>query len=306
MNSVQNPIYHGIGEDYARIEKAIVFLEQNYREHPSLEELAARVNLSKFHFQRMFSRWAGISPKRFIQFLTLKYAQGLLEDSQSVLDAALESGLSGPARLHDLFMAVESVTPGEFKSKGKGVTLHYGWHPSPFGEYLLALTGKGVCALSFTEPEGREKTLEALRHKWLRADLIHSQRHTRTAAEQIFSLGAGGPEGRGPGEKGLGKNGATAPQFPSLHLHGTNFQLNVWRALMTIPPGSAASYQDVARLIGNPGAARAVGRAVGGNPIGFLIPCHRVIRRVGGFGGYRWGTARKKAMLGWEASRAAI
>jgi AraC family transcriptional regulator of adaptative response/methylated-DNA-[protein]-cysteine methyltransferase len=305
MNSVQKSIYRGIGEDYAKIEKAIVFLEQNYRDHPSLDELAARVNLSKFHFQRMFSRWAGISPKRFIQFLTLKYAKGLLENSQSVLDAALESGLSGPARLHDLFVAVESVTPGEFKSKGKGVTLRYGWHSSPFGEYLLALTSKGVCALSFAEPAGRAKTLEALRRKWLRAELIHSQRDTRAASEQIFSLGAGGSGGRGSGEKELGRNGATGQHFPSLHLNGTNFQINVWRALMTIPPGAAASYQDVARLIGNPGAARAVGRAVGENPIGFLIPCHRVIRRVGGFGGYRWGVARKKAMLGWEASRAA-
>lgn len=287
-----NAMYRGISEDYARVEKAILFLDQNYLSQPSLDELASRVHLSKYHFQRMFSRWAGISPKRFMQYLTLNHAKTLLENSQSVLDAALESGLSGPARLHDLFVAVESVTPGEFKSKGEGVVIRYGWHPSPFGECLVALTDKGLCALSFAEPAGRQATLKALKHKWARAAVIDSQRDTREAAKQIFMAGLDGPD-------------ASGRSLPSLHLHGTNFQVNVWQALMNIPSGAAASYQDVARLIGRPNAARAVGRAVGENPIAFLIPCHRVIRRVGGFGEYRWGSARKKAMLAWEAARMA-
>lgn len=287
-----NTLYREIGTDYARIEKAILFLEENYREQPSLDQLAAGLHLSKYHFQRMFSRWAGISPKRFIQLLTLNHAKTLLENSRSVLDTALDCGLSGPARLHDLFMAVESMTPGDFKKKGQGLTIRYGWHASPFGEYLLALTGKGICALSFVEPAGRAATLEALRGSWNCARLVESEADTRQAAQRIFST-----ESQVIGE--------SAGSLPRLHLRGTDFQINVWRALMHIPPGAAASYQDVARLIDNPNAARAVGRAVGDNPVAYLIPCHRVIRRAGGFGGYRWGTARKKAILAWETSRLA-
>lgn len=285
-------MYRGIGDDYARIEQAISYLDQNYQDQPGLEELAQRVHLSKFHFQRMFTRWAGISPKRFMQFLTINHAKALLADSQSVLDAALDSGLSGPARLHDLFVAVESVTPGEFKRKGEGLTIHYGWHPSPFGECLVAVTEKGLCALSFVEPDGRAASKQALQDKWEFADLMESPRHTRAMAQRVleFCMGKGNGSGDGP---------------PPLHLHGTNFQINVWRALLSIPQGAAVSYQDVARLIGKPGAARAVGRAVAENPIALLIPCHRVIRRVGGFGDYRWGAARKKAMLAWESSRMA-
>ena len=285
-------IYRDIGADYARIEKAILFLEENYREQPSLDQLAANLHLSKYHFQRMFSRWAGISPKRFMQFLTLNHAKTLLENSRSVLDTALDCGLSGPARLHDLFMAVESTTPGDFKKKGQGLMIRYGWHASPFGEYLLALTGKGICSLSFVESAGRAATLEALRGCWKYARLAESEADTRQAAERIFSAR-------------LHSDGASGAPLPRLHLHGTNFQINVWRALMNIPPGAAASYQDVARLIGNPHAARAVGRAVAENPVAYLIPCHRVIRRAGGFGGYRWGAVRKKAILAWEASRLA-
>ena len=292
MKDTMNVIYRGISDDYARVEKAILFLDGNYRDQPSLEELAAGVHLSKYHFQRMFSRWAGISPKRFMQFLTLNHAKQLLADSQSVLDAALDSGLSGPARLHDLFVAVEAMTPGEYKGRGEGVTIRYGWHPSPFGECLLALTDKGVCALSFAEPGGKAANLEALRRKWKKARLVLSRNDTRKAAAQLFAPRMGADSG--PGRL-----------LPPLHLHGTNFQVNVWRALMNIPPGAAVSYQDVARLIGKPNAARAVGRAVGENPIAYIIPCHRVIRRVGGFGDYRWGAARKKAMLAWEAAKLA-
>ena len=282
-----NGMYRGINEDYARVERAILYLEQNYRNQPTLEEVAAGVHLSKYHFQRMFSRWAGISPKRFMQFLTLNHAKALLADSHSVLDAALDTGMSGPGRLHDLFVVVDSVTPGEFKRKGEGVTIRYGWHPSPFGPCLLAFTDKGLCGLSFAAAQGREGTLQELRNRWPRASLVEDPRATRATAGRIFSPG----------------NGSAGAPLP-LHMHGTNFQVNVWRALLSIPAGAAASYQDVARAIGRPGAARAVGRAVAENPIAFAIPCHRVIRRVGGFGEYRWGAARKKAMLAWEAGHA--
>ncbi|MCZ6842745.1 MAG: methylated-DNA--[protein]-cysteine S-methyltransferase [SAR324 cluster bacterium] len=283
MKAEQN----GMNGDYARVEAAIRYLEVHYQEQPSLDELAARVHLSKFHFQRMFSRWAGISPKRFMQVLTLGHAKALLAESRSVLDAALDSGLSGPARLHDLFVAVDAATPGEFKRLGEGMTIRYGWHSTPFGECLLSLTERGVCGLSFTQPE-RRAALEDLHGHWPRANLTEDAQATAATARRIFSAEGGGR------------------QSPlALHLFGTNFQVNVWQALLNIPPGALASYQDIARLIGKPEAARAVGGAVGGNPIAYLIPCHRVIRKSGEIGAYRWGTARKKAMLAWETAHGA-
>ncbi len=291
-------------EDYARIEKAIEFLQQHYRDQPTLDEIARRVHLSKFHFQRMFSRWAGISPKRFIQYLTLSHAKALLAASHSVLDASLDAGLSGPGRLHDLFIAAESVTPGEFKRQGRELTVRYGRHPSPFGECLLALSDKGVCGLAFAGTSagagagagaggagaGAEAALADLRARWPLAHLEHDDDAVAAVARRVFHGGGGGG----------GAGGAPL----RLHLLGTNFQLKVWEALLRIPPGAVASYQDLAGLVGKPGASRAAGRAVAQNPVAYLIPCHRVIRKSGDFGEYRWGAVRKKAMLAWEACRA--
>jgi AraC family transcriptional regulator of adaptative response/methylated-DNA-[protein]-cysteine methyltransferase len=272
-------------EDYARVEKAILFLEENFREQPSLDEIARRVHLSKYHFQRVFSRWAGISPKRFMQYLTLQHAKALLADSRSVLDAALDTGLSGPGRLHDLFVTVESVTPGEFKRRGEGLTIHFGWHPSPFGECLLAGTERGLCGIAFADHEGRAEAFEELQERWRGAALVESRARTAPLAERVFSP----------------RRAQEGSPLPIL-LQGTSFQVKVWEALLRIPPGAAASYEDVAAIVGRPRATRAVANAVARNPVAFLIPCHRVIRKAGGFGNYRWGAARKKAMLGWEAS----
>ncbi len=273
--------------DYARIEKAILFLEENFRRQPALGEIATRVGLSEYHFQRLFRRWAGISPKRFLQYLTAEYARELLQQSRSTLEVAYDAGLSGPGRLHDLLVNVEAMTPGELKRGGEGLAIRYGIGPSPFGECLLALTERGICALSFLVDEGREAAIAELRRRWPGADFREDPAAILPVLRRIFDRSSE------PGGSPL-----------SLHLQGTNFQLKVWEALLRIPPGSALSYEDVAAELGTPGAARAVGGAVAQNPVAFLIPCHRVIRRTGAFGEYRWGSARKKALLGWEAARA--
>lgn len=272
--------------DYEKVEQAILFLERNFQHQPTLEEIAQDVRVSKFHFQRLFSRWAGISPKKFLQFLTLGHAKTLLAQSRSVLDTALDSGLSGPARLHDLFVTHEAVTPGDFKAGGAGVRICYGTHPTPFGPGFLAMTEKGVCGFSFPGPGGEAAALDDLGRQWPQAILEPAPGRTAKVMERIFR----------------GANRSPPPL--NLLLRGTPFQIKVWEALMNIPPGAVASYQDIARAAGRPGAVRAVGTAVGRNPVAFLIPCHRVIRKSGDFGGYRWGTPRKKAMLAWEAARA--
>jgi AraC family transcriptional regulator of adaptative response/methylated-DNA-[protein]-cysteine methyltransferase len=270
--------------DYQRIEQAIRYLSENFRQQPSLGQVAARVGLSEFHFQRLFRRWAGVSPKRFLQFLTAEYARGVLQASGSVLEAAWESGLSGGGRLHDLTVALHAATPGEIKSRGAGLTIRYGFHPSPFGEALIAATTRGICALAFLQGS-REDALESVRPPWKNAAFVPDQTATAVLAERLFSR----REQQSGGDL-------------VLHVQGTNFQIKVWQALLCLPPGSAATYGDIATAIGAPGAARAVGSAVGQNPVAWLIPCHRVIRKSGMLGGYRWGTVRKKAMLGWEAA----
>ncbi len=275
-----------LSEDYARIEQAIVYLEENFRRQPSLEEVAQAVHLSKFHFQRLFQRWAGISPKQFLQFLTLDHAKAMLRESQTVLDTSYAVGLSGPGRLHDLFVTLQAVTPGEYKTEGEGVSISYGFHASPFGECLLATTGRGICALRFVPSGDRDSILDELAADWSRSILQENAAQTAPLIEQIFTR---------PQEK------AVVPF--RLFLKGTNFQVKVWEALLNIPSGAMVSYQAVANYIGQPTAARAVGNAIGQNPIGFLIPCHRVVRKVGGASNYRWGAARKRAMLGWEASQ---
>jgi AraC family transcriptional regulator of adaptative response/methylated-DNA-[protein]-cysteine methyltransferase len=272
--------------DYDRIESAIQYLEAHFHSQPGLGEIADHIGLSEFHFQRLFSRWVGISPKRFLQFLTKEYAKRLLDASTNLLDVTYEAGLSSPGRLHDLFVTCEAVTPGEYKSKGEGITVKYGFHPSPFGQCLLATTARGICGLFFTKNRDRKDPLTELHFFWKNADIVEDPQVSHELIERIF-------------------NPSFANSSTPLHLllNGTNFQMKVWEALIKIPFGAVVSYEDVAVQVGIPGATRAVGNAVGKNPISFLIPCHRVIRKTADFGNYGGGTARKKAILGWEAAK---
>jgi AraC family transcriptional regulator, regulatory protein of adaptative response / methylated-DNA-[protein]-cysteine methyltransferase len=272
-------------DDYSRVERSIRFIEDEALRQPSLTEIAAAAGLSEFHFQRLFSRWVGISPKRFLQFLTKEYARSLLEESRDVLSVTYESGLSSPGRLHELFVSCEALTPGEVKSRGEGVAIDYGFHASPFGRCLLAVTDRGICGLSFVKEGPEEELVDGLRRRWPGADLRHHPRVTAGIADKVFSFGPGNDPG-------------------PLHLfvRGTNFQIQVWQALIRIPLGTVVTYEDIACHIGMPQASRAVGNAVGSNPIPFLIPCHRVIRKLGEFGNYAEGPQRKKAILGWEAA----
>ena len=272
-------------DDYQRVEKAIAYIEAHVDRQPSLDEIAENVHLSPFHFQRLFSRWTGISPKRFLQFLTLEYAKSLLDDAPSVLDAALGAGLSGAGRLHDLMVVCEAVTPGDVRRRGEGLTIAFGLHPSPFGRCLIAATDRGICALRFLWHDSTEAMVSELQDRWPLARIIEDPCRISALAKQIFGFSL--PE-------------AAAPLH--LYVRGTNFQIQVWQALLKIPLGAAVTYEDIARHIGMPRAARAVGNAVGSNPIPFLIPCHRVIRKTGVFGNYGEGPLRKKAMLGWEAA----
>ena len=275
-----------LAKDYQRVEAAIKFLEENFNRQPSLVEIAKSVNLSEYHFQRLFSRWVGISPKRFLQFLTKEYAKKLIENSSNILDAAYDSGLSSPGRLHDLFVNCEAITPGKYKAKGQGIKITYGVHPSVFGDCLLATTERGICHMEFVSAGRKTDLVNRLQDKWQNASLKLNPKRTRPLVDRIFDF--------------------SADQEPAplhLYIRGTNFQIKVWEALLSIPLGNAVTYEDIARHIGMPRAARAVGNAVGQNPLSFLIPCHRVIRKMGVFGYYGGGPARKKAILGWEAAR---
>jgi len=270
--------------DYERIAEAIRWLNAHYLEQPALEELAAHLHLSPFHLQRLFARWAGISPKRFVQYLTVEHAKRMLESNGSVLDASLESGLSGPGRLHDLFVTAEAVTPGEYKSGGLGVEIAWGVHEGPFGTYLLAVTERGICGLTFID-KGAEGALADLHMRWPAARIQSDPAITAPISSAIFPASP------------------TVPRQPiHLLLKGTNFQLQVWRALLDISAGKAVSYEAIAQSIGSPAASRAVGSAVGANAIGYLIPCHRVIRKSGVVEGYAWGKVRKQALLAWESA----
>jgi AraC family transcriptional regulator of adaptative response/methylated-DNA-[protein]-cysteine methyltransferase len=275
--------YKQLYDDYQRIEQAIHFIEEHYQRQPELKEIADSVGLSEYHFQRVFTRWAGISPKRFLQFLTKENAKELLKRS-SVLETAYSVGLSSPGRLHDLFINTEAVSPGEYKARGAGLTVRYGFHFTPFGEALIGLTERGICHLSFVQ-NGREAALASLKADWKNAKLVEDPSATEPMVEPVFSLGH-------------------HPAPISLYLTGTNFQLKVWEALLNVQPGKVTTYEQIAAQIGHPTALRAVGSAVGRNPIAYLIPCHRVIRKAGEFGDYHWGPARKKALLGWEAAMA--
>jgi AraC family transcriptional regulator of adaptative response/methylated-DNA-[protein]-cysteine methyltransferase len=269
-----------LNADYARIEKAIRYLDTNRAEQPELADVAKYVGLSPAHFQRMFTRWAGISPKRFLQHRTAQVVKRLLRENRSVLDASYEAGLSGSSRLHDLIVNAEAVSPGEYQKAGEGLVVKYGFHPSPFGECLIAVTPRGICHLAFVNPVSRHDALARLEHDWPRAELIADQAATRAAIAAAFPIG---------GNKKL-------PPL-SLHIKGTNFQLKVWEALLKIPDGAVTTYGDIAASLESPDASRAVGTAVGSNPVSWLIPCHRVIRSTGELGGYAWGIERKKVML---------
>jgi AraC family transcriptional regulator of adaptative response/methylated-DNA-[protein]-cysteine methyltransferase len=271
-----------LAEDYLRIEQAILYLENHYQEQPVLEEVAAQIGLSEYHFQRLFTRWAGVSPKRFLQFLTKEGAKELLAHSENLLETTHQVGLSSLGRLHDLFVTTEAVTPGEYKSRGAGVTIRYGIHPTPFGKCLIAITERGICHLSFVQASEGE-AIDHLVADWQQATMIEDHRSTVGLIEPIFDLRYS--------QRGKPLN---------VHLRGTNFQLKVWEALLQVPAGEVTTYAGIASRIGNPGAVRAVGTAVGHNPIAVLIPCHRVIRKVGEFGNYRYGALRKKALLARE------
>lgn len=272
--------------DYQRIESAIRFIEAHATEQPSLDDLAAHIGLSPHHCQRLFKRWAGVSPKRFLQYLTVENAKQLLRDSTSVLDTSFEVGLSGPGRLHDLFVTVEAMTPGEYKQQGEGIEIRYAFHETPFGECLAAETSRGICFLGFVSDGKKVETVDDLQKRWQQASLLNDPDACRNSVRQIFSPTKDSPQ-----------------KSVQLFLKGTNFQLKVWEALLKIPQGKVISYGDLAENIGSPNAHRAVGTAVGQNPIAYLIPCHRVLRASGEIGGYHWGTSRKKAILALEAAR---
>jgi AraC family transcriptional regulator of adaptative response/methylated-DNA-[protein]-cysteine methyltransferase len=280
MNTLTN--YTQSSEDYLRIEQAILYLENHYKHQPELGEVAANLGLSEYHFQRLFTRWAGVSPKRFLQFLTKEGAKDLLNRSENLLDTTHQVGLSSLGRLHDLFVTAEAVTPGEYKSRGAGVTIRYAIHPTPFGKCLIATTERGICHLSFVQT-GEGDAIDQLVADWKQATMIEDHRSTIPLIEPIFDLRYS--------HRGKPLN---------VHLRGTNFQLKVWEALLQIPAGEVTTYAGIASRIGNPNATRAVGTAVGHNPIAVLIPCHRVIRKVGEFGNYRYGALRKKALLARE------
>ncbi len=273
-----------LSQHYQLIEHAIEYIEANVQHQPELDEIASAVGLSEYHFQRLFTRWAGISPKRFMQYLTKEHAKELLARSENLLETTHQVGLSSLGRLHDLFINTEAVTPGEFKSHGEGVTIRYGLHATPYGKCLLGATERGICHLSFVQnSEGR--SIDNLEEAWKQARMIEDYSATAPLAARIFD----------------GPNSNPVPKTPlSLHLRGTNFQIKVWEALLNIPVGGVTSYGQIAMQIGHPHAMRAVGTAVGHNPVAVLVPCHRVIRKDGEFGNYRYGTARKMALLAKE------
>ncbi|MEI4967392.1 methylated-DNA--[protein]-cysteine S-methyltransferase [Aeromonas caviae] len=271
--------------DYARIADAIRFIASQVARQPTLDEIAAHVHLSPFHFQRLFSRWAGVTPKRYLQVLTLERAKALLQESRPLLEVADTLGLSSGSRLYDHFVQLEAVTPGEYKQRGAGLVIDHGVHDTPFGQAFVALTPRGVCNFSFLDDQTPETPLAALAHSWPAAELREAPSRTQSVIHTMFD----------------GSKKADRPL--SLHVSGTNFQISVWRALLAIPPAKVVSYAQVASAVGNPKAARAVGLAVGANPVALMIPCHRVIQQNGKLGGYHWGETRKQAIHAWEAAR---
>ncbi|MEM1443255.1 MAG: methylated-DNA--[protein]-cysteine S-methyltransferase [Verrucomicrobiota bacterium] len=271
--------------DYSRVATVIQYLDEHHEEQPSLSELASVVGLSESHFHRLFRRWAGVTPKDFLQCLTLEHARERLRASIPVLETAIDAGLSGPGRLHDLTVSLVSATPGELRSQGEGMTISFGLVETPFGEGLLAWTGRGVCHFAFRERESDSEMICALESDWKEAEFHEDSKEARRIADQFFN------------------SGNASSNSLSTYVRGTDFQLRVWRALLQLPEGTVTTYSRLASAIGMPKAARAVGAACGANPIGYLIPCHRVIRETGIVQGYRWGAERKRAIIAFEGLR---
>lgn len=271
--------------DYDRIAEAISFIVSRVDSQPTLQEIAGHLHLSPFHFQRLFSRWAGVTPKRFLQVLTLERAKQLLSESKPLLEVSDALGLSGGSRLYDHFVHLEAVTPGEYKTGGAGLTIEYAVHDTPFGKTFIATTFRGICSFAFLEHAEIDVHLTTLHKKWPYAMVHENRQRTLAVIRAMFC-----------GEK-------ISDRPVSLHVSGTNFQISVWKALLQIPPAKVASYSQVATAIGHPNSARAVGLAVGANPVALLIPCHRVIQQSGKLGGYHWGETRKQAIHVWESAR---
>ncbi|CAN5134520.1 methylated-DNA--[protein]-cysteine S-methyltransferase [soil metagenome] len=276
--------YSRANASYSLISEAITYIKTNFRAQPNLDEIAESVHLSPYHFHRLFSEWAGISPKKFLQYVTAQYAKEVLTGNKEVtlFDVAHQTGLSGTSRLHDLFVTVEGMTPAEYKNGGKFLTINYSFSKSPFGEIIVASTDKGICHIAFAEDE--KKALENLKHKFPNASYQQKHDDYQHHALSIFQ-----------------HDWSRLPEI-KLHLKGTDFQLKVWETLLKIPMGKLSTYGKIAEKVDNPSASRAVGTAVGSNPIAFIIPCHRVIQSTGTIGGYMWGSTRKSAMIGWEAA----
>jgi AraC family transcriptional regulator of adaptative response/methylated-DNA-[protein]-cysteine methyltransferase len=272
--------------DYERVATVIRFLDRHHTDQPDLNQLAAAVGLSPFHFHRLFSSWAGVTPKDFLQCLTLEHVKRLLLDGNNVFDAALNAGLSGPGRLHDLCITLEAASPGEMKNGGAGLQIDYGFANTPFGEALIAETKRGICHLSFVDGQGRSGARDLLASQWPNAKLNRAEARIAQLATIIFTQG----------------RDLNSRRPLRAFVRGTPFQLRVWRALLRVPPGSLTTYGRLAQIIGQAQAARAVGSAVGANPIAFIIPCHRVIRETGALGHYHWDPIRKRAIVGWELS----
>jgi AraC family transcriptional regulator of adaptative response/methylated-DNA-[protein]-cysteine methyltransferase len=285
MNSTKNAISYNI-EDYERIAQAIVFMRQHHLSQPDLATVAQHLHISEYHFQRLFTQWAGVSPKRFLQYLTIEYAKSKITQTKSLLDLTLDVGLSSPGRLHDLFVTLEAVSPGEFKAGGVGLQIRYGIHDTPLGKLLIATTSRGVCNLHFLDATGEHNGEQFLRLEWSKAEIVRDQHITQEINDRIFN-----------------PTTFSNSKPMTLFVKGTNFQIQVWRALLRVPFGGITTYQSVAEMIGHPTAARAVGNALGKNPAAYLIPCHRVIRESAELGGYRWGLERKTVILSWEANR---
>ncbi|HEY9888972.1 MAG TPA: methylated-DNA--[protein]-cysteine S-methyltransferase [Candidatus Obscuribacterales bacterium] len=275
-----------LSADYETIAAVIEFIQSQRHQQPNLAAIAAHMHLSEGHLQKLFSRWAGVSPKRFLQLLTVEDAKRRLAASRSLLDVSLATGLSSPSRLHDWFVRLEAMTPGEFRAGGKSLAIAYGLHDTRFGCALIATTDRGICHLQFCEPEGQAAAVARLQQQWPQATLHPDPSGTQPISDRLNAA-------------------LTPPAAPPLSVlvQGTNFQVQVWRALLRLPGGSVTTYQAIAESIGKPQATRAVGTAIGANPVAYFIPCHRVIRRTGALGGYRWGLARKSALLAWEASQ---
>jgi AraC family transcriptional regulator of adaptative response/methylated-DNA-[protein]-cysteine methyltransferase len=270
--------------NFNRIAEAIKYLKENFKDQPNLDEVAQKVYLSPYHFQRLFTEWAGVSPKKFLQYLTIDYAKGVLKDRQaSLFDAAFETGLSGTGRLHDLFIKIEGMTPGEFKNGGAALSINYSYAESPFGNILVASTTKGICQMAFADDQ--QKALQDLQQQFPNAEYHQMVDLSQQKALYIFT-----------------HDWSQLDQI-KLHLKGTPFQLKVWEALLKIPMGGLSTYKSIAQKIDSPNAMRAVGSAIGQNPVAFIIPCHRVIQSAGTIGGYHWGATRKTAIIGWEAAR---